>query len=464
MTRARILSALFLLAPAASAQDAVSFERQVVPILAKHCQGCHQPAKASGDTRLITHFDLVGGDSPLVIPGKPDESLLLEIITPYEDEAPAMPPDADPLDDETVDALRRWIAEGAVDDSSPAPAAELNDKGQPIYRRPPVVTSLAYSPDGETLAVTGRGEVLLHSSDTSGEPIARLVGLSERIESVAFSPDGKRLAACGGSPGLRGELQIWDVPNRKLLVSKNVTYDTLRGTSWSGDGSRVAFGCTDNTVRVVEASSGAEVLFQGAHSDWVLGTAFSSDDSHLVTVSRDRSMKLVKVESQQFIDNITSITPGALRGGLMSVARRPKMDQLLVGGADGTPKTYKMYREKKRVIGDDFNLLRAFKRLPGRIFSVAWNQDGTRFVAGASLRGTGTVSLYDAEKESPLWTREVPSGVYAAACRPNGEEVVVGGFDGIVRVLAAESGELLRELVPVPLEKSSWKLLEQPAR
>jgi WD40 repeat protein len=456
--------ALLLLTPVAAAQDAVSFERDILPILAKSCQGCHQPAKASGDTRLITHLDLIGGDSPVVVPGKPEESLLLEVVTPFDGDAPEMPPDADPLDDAAIEMLRRWIAEGAVDDSSPAPAAERNELGQPIYRSPPVVTSLAYSPDGMTLAVTGRGEVLLHPSDASGTPIARLVGLSDRIESIAFSPDGKRLAASGGAPALRGELQIWDVPGRKLLVSKNLTFDTLRGASWSGDGTRVAFGCTDNTVRVVESATGDEVLFQGAHSDWVLGTAFSNDDSHLVTVSRDRSMKLIKIESQQFIDNITSITPGALRGGLMSVARRPKLDQLLIGGADGAPKMYKMYREKKRVIGDDFNLLRAFERLPGRVFSVAWNHDGTQFVAGASLRGDGTVSLYDAEKETPLWTRKVPSGVYAVAFRPNGDEVAAGGFDGMVRLFSASDGELKRELVPVPLKTSSWQLLKQPAR
>ncbi len=453
-----------LLMPALPAQDAVSFADDVLPVLTKHCHGCHQPAKASGGTQLITHLDLVGGESPVVVPGKPEESLLLEVVTPFDGDAPSMPPGADALSGATVDMLRRWIAEGALDDSPPAPADERNEMGEPIYRKPPVVTSLAYSPDGKTLAVTGRGEVLLHRSDVSGAPIARLVGLSERIETVTFSPDGKRLAACGGAPALRGELQIWDVPGQELLVSKNLTYDTLRGASWSGDGKRVAFGCTDNTVRVVQSATGEEVLFQGAHSDWVLGTAFSSDDSHLVTVSRDRSMKLIKVESQQFIDNITSITPGALRGGLMAVARRPKLDQLLVGGADGSPKMYKMYREEKRVIGDDFNLLRAFTRLPGRVFSVAWNDDGTRFVAGASLRGSGTVSLYDVGKEAPLWTREVPSGVYTVAYRPNGQEVVAGGFDGIVRVLAASDGELLRELVPVPLEKSSWNLLEQSAR
>ncbi len=58
------------------------------------------------------------------------------------------------------------------------------------------------------------------------------------------------------------------------------------------------------------------MLYQGAHSDWVLDTVFSKDGTYLISVSRDRSMKLVEVATQRFVDNITSITPGALKGGL----------------------------------------------------------------------------------------------------------------------------------------------------
>src|SRR5207237_1064308 len=154
--------------------------------------------------------------------------------------------------------------------------------------------------------------------------------------------------------------------------------------------------------------TGKQILFQGAHSDWVLGTAFSKDSSYLVSISRDRSVKLTEVATQRFIDNVTSITPGALKGGLLAVARNPAKsntkvkntaevtdtterfyDELLVAGADGTPRLYKMHRTTKRIIGDDANKLREYAPMNGRIFAVAFSPNGGCFAAGSSLNGRG---------------------------------------------------------------------------
>src|SRR5262249_4403224 len=188
----------------------------------------------------------------------------------------------------------------------------------------------------------------------------------------------------------------------------------LYGASWSPDGTKIAFGCGDNTLRAIEAATGKQVLFQGAHNDWVLDTAFSRDGDYLVSVSRDMTIKLTEVATQRFIDNITSITPGALKGGIQTVARRPlkdrtivkttnldigdtrdkAYDEVLIGGSDGVPRLYRMHRTSKRVIGDDANKVREYEGLPGRVFALAFSPDANRFVAGSSLDGKGEVRVY----------------------------------------------------------------------
>ena len=443
----------------------VSYYRDVRPILQQHCQGCHQPAMPSGGLVMTSYPDLLkAGDTqmPGIVPGDADQSAIVMQITSLGGEAPAMPKGKPPLSETEVNVVTRWIVEGAIDDT-PETAREVIDmEHPPVYELPPVLTSLAFSPDGALLAVSGDHEVLLHKADGS-ELVARLVGLSERVESIAFSPDGKRLAVAAGSPYRFGELQVWDVAEKRLDFALTVTFDSIYGVSWSRDGSMIAFGCADNTVRAVDSQTGKQVLFQGAHADWVLDTVFSTDASHLVSVSRDRSMKLTEVATQRFVDNVTSITPGALKGGLQVVARHPAKDELLIGGADGTPKIYQMYRTKARQIGDDFNLIRQFDSMPGRIFAADYSPAGDWVVVGSSYNGVGEVRVYQ-EADAKLVSKfeGQHGGVYTLSVSPDGNAVASGGFDGVVRLNDPRTGRLIKEFFAAPLKTTEAVALQSP--
>lgn len=435
--------------------DQVSYYKDVRPIFQLHCQGCHQPAKAGGGYIMSTYADLFNKtdhEIPGIVPSHPDKSELVKQIKSHQGKPPQMPRGKDPLADREVKLITRWIAQGATDDTPASAKGKLIDmEHPPVYASPPVITGLAYSPDNQWLAVTGYHEVLLHKADGTGL-VARLVGLSERVQSIAFSPDGKYLAVTGGDPGRFGEVQIWDVAKKKLKLSLPITFDTVYGASWSPDGKKLAFGCVDNSVRAIDAETGKQILYQGGHGDWVLDTVWSKDASHLVSVSRDRSMKLTEVATQRLVDNITSITPGALKGGLIAVDRHPQNDNLLIGGADGAPKIYQMHRTKARVIGDDFNLIRAFTPLPGRLFTVKFSPDGNKIAAGSSNDGKGEARVFEAKDGKQLAVLQGERGpIYAIAWRPDGKTIASAGFDGLVRLNNPETGALISEFTPVPL-------------
>jgi mono/diheme cytochrome c family protein len=436
--------------------DKISYYKDIRPIFVQHCQGCHQPAKAEGGYVMTSYKDLLEkteNDQPGILPGKPDKSMVLNVIVPQDGKPPLMPRGKEPLTDFEVKLIKRWVAEGAKDDSPPSgPVVDADHP--PTYELPPVITALTWSPDGKTLAVSGYHEILLYNGDGT-VLLARLVGLSERIESLAFSPDGKLLAAACGAPGRFGEVQVWDVAKKRLKLSVPATFDTIYGVSWSPDGTKIAFGCSDNSLRAVDLT-GKQILFQGGHSDWVLGTVFSRDGSHLISISRDRSMKLTEVSTQRLVDNITSITPGALKGGLLAVDRHPvrgrRNDLLLIGGADGVPKLYQMYRTQPRKIGDDFNFVRAYGAMPGRIFTAKFSADGSLIVVGSSKDGTGEVRIYQTDDSKLVAKLEgEPGPIYTVAFRPDGALVASAGFAGMVRLSDPKTGKLIHEFVPVPL-------------
>ena len=115
---------------AAGGTTRVSFQRQVLPIFEARCIECHGPDKVKGSLRMDTVAHLFGEDPEwwTVVPGKPDESLLLERIELPADDPDAMPPKGDRLTPAEITVIRDWIAEGAEDDAGAAGGAVTETK------------------------------------------------------------------------------------------------------------------------------------------------------------------------------------------------------------------------------------------------------------------------------------------------------------------------------------------------
>jgi mono/diheme cytochrome c family protein len=145
-----IAAAMACLALRLAAADP-SYFREIRPILQRQCQGCHQPNLKSSNLDLTTYEGLATG-------GKrgPAPALIVKYLSG--EMQPRMPMGQPPLPAEQVTLVRDWVAAGAKDDTPPEARDTVSLDKPVVYTQPPVVTALAYSPDGKTLAVSGNRE------------------------------------------------------------------------------------------------------------------------------------------------------------------------------------------------------------------------------------------------------------------------------------------------------------------
>ncbi|MEQ2007632.1 MAG: PSD1 and planctomycete cytochrome C domain-containing protein, partial [Limisphaerales bacterium] len=119
---------------AATPEEGVAFfEKRVRPLLAEHCYECHGGKKAKGGLRLDSRDGWVkGGDSgPALLPGKPDDSLLIKGVRHWDKDF-KMPPDTR-LAPALVADLIEWVKLGAPDPRTNAPAAGATVAAKPAY-------------------------------------------------------------------------------------------------------------------------------------------------------------------------------------------------------------------------------------------------------------------------------------------------------------------------------------------
>ncbi len=130
--------------PRAFAADAAAtdeqnnfFERNIRPVLAEKCYNCHsaQAKKLKGGLRLDTKEAVLqgGNTGPAIVPGKPDDSLLIEAIR-YHDKDTAMPP-KEKLPDSVIANFEAWVKMGAPDPRGTGAVADAGKKASEWKKR-----------------------------------------------------------------------------------------------------------------------------------------------------------------------------------------------------------------------------------------------------------------------------------------------------------------------------------------
>jgi len=424
----------------------VSFMRNVAPVLVRNCIACHNPKKSESKYVMTSFAQLAKGgkqgEGTTLVPGKPEESYLLDVILP--DAEPRMPYKLDPLPQEEIGLVETWIAQGAKYDgtSQGEDWTFLLRKTQVVtipetYPVAVPVTAVAFSPDGQQVTASGYHELTLWKI-ADGKLARRIRGLSERTYGIRYSGDGKWLATASGDPGQYGLARLWAAdpagtarPVRDMAESQ----DAVFAVAFSPDGKRLATAGADRIVRVHETETGKVLVQIEDHADWIFDIAFSPDGKKLATASRDKTSKVFDLEKKESLVTFTGHGQP-----VYTVAFTPDGKAIASGGEDNAIRVWTIEGEAKQV--------REIGGFGGTVFKLRYSPDGKTL---AACSGDSSVRLFKSENGAQVRSLQGHRDwVYAVEFSADSKTLASGSWDGEVRLWSLADGKLLRTIIAAP--------------
>jgi WD40 repeat protein len=379
----------------------VDFQKDVLPILNKHCVACHNAAAKEGSLVLESPQSILrGGDSgPAVIAKNSADSYLLQVASRQSE--PYMPPpdnkvNAKPLSPEELGILKLWIEQGATGSVSAA-ASEVSWQPLPPGINP--IYAVALTDDGQYVACGRANQVFIYHVP-SAKVVCRLtdaellksgpykkpgVAHLDIVQALAFSPDGYLLASSGFQ-----EVKLWRRPTNVQLFKSDLAGD-VAALAISADRKQLATGA-DKVIKLWDAATGKAAKEISGHDAAVTALAFSPDGTKLFSASANKAIRVWKLPEGESLGQIEAPAP------VVAIT----------------------------AIGDGSHIATAGGDNSIRIWTISAEAPG--LTAGAELTGhTGPV-------------------VSLATVPTANTQIVSGSADGSVRLWNADDGKMIRQV------------------
>ncbi|QDV34410.1 WD40 repeat domain-containing protein [Tautonia plasticadhaerens] len=324
-------------------------------------------------------------------------------------------------------------------------------------------TTLAFSPDGATLACGGDKTVRLWDMRT-GQLGRTLTGHRDWVCTVAFSPDGTTLASgsCDWSfhrghdwprPAWRGtercEWRLWDAASGDLKRAEAESGRFL-SLAFAPDGTSLACGIGAE-VRLYDLASEVPGRVVTSHHHGVTSVAFAPDGDAIISGSHDHTIKRTSLATGREQWH----TPGAFEqvnsvvltedGALLATGSSDGRFALGVreAGAEGIgPGAVRLWDARKG------RLIRRLGAPADQIMAVALAPDGHRVAAGGgSPDGKGVVRVWDVATGEHAWSAgDHAAEVLAVAFAPDGATLAGADADGLIQLRDPRTGTVSRTL------------------
>jgi WD40 repeat protein len=377
---------------------------------------------------------------------------------------------------------------------------------QHLVGHPEAVTALAFAPSDNLLASGSQFDVPRKQGQdnpiylwdlNTGKPLRLLVGHKDTVLSLAFSPDGKTLAS--GAERYDATLRLWDVATGNGRFTLKGHGGELWSVAFSPDGQTIATGSMDKTIRLWDPATGRELRRLTGHSADVMSVAFSPDGKLLASGSFDRTLRLWDPATSEQLRRIESDAAGndstfasssqfRTNRGFPAVAFSPDGKTLATAGRDHTLRLFDVASGSEvRPIQGQFDTVDAVAFSPdgSRVWTMAgdrnlraWNTTTGRevrtletsvglplcvtFSADGRLAATGgerdrTAHFWDLATGKELQRLVTPDVIGALAFSPDGRTLATANRwqRAEVRLWDVSTGKLLRQL-PAPAEQGNF--------